>query len=353
MKVALLNDTHFGVRNDSKIFLDHQSKFFTDTFFPTLAKHGVDTVLHLGDVFDRRKYISFGTLKRSKEFFFDVLRDQNITMHTILGNHDTTYTTTNDVNSSSLLLKEYKNIHVYEKDPVELKFDQTRIMMCPWLVKENYAYSMNAIEHSTAHILMGHFELKGFEMMKGFVSDHGDDHKKFSHFESVFSGHFHHPSQYGNVRYLGAQYEMSWSDYNSRRGFYLLDCETRELTFVANESTIHHKLEYDDSDLTIDEITSLDLSMLDGCYVKVMVKNRTNPYLYDVFMNRLNDSNAADVKAVEDVLNLSDVGVDVVMDGAKDTKDVMHTYIDLVDTKINKTKIKTVVDDLYQEALNL
>lgn len=353
MKLALLCDTHFGARNDSKTFLEHQADFFTDIFFPALEDHEVDTVLHLGDVFDRRKHINFYTLERSREFFFDRLSKMDIKMHTIIGNHDTFFTNTNDVNSVALLLNEYDNIKVYEKEPVELEFGSTKIMMCPWLAKDNYQESLELISKSDANILMGHFTLKGFEMMKGVVSDHGLDYKKFDRFESVYSGHFHHPSKYGNVRYLGAQYEMNWSDYGSHRGFYLLDTETRELEYIENPKKIHQKLEYDDTDLTLDEVAELDTSMMEGCFIKVMVKNRTNNYLYDMFLEKLNESGAADVKSIEDTLNLSEVGDDSLVEDIKDTKDILHTYIDSVDTKIDKKEIKHVVDDLYQEAINL
>jgi DNA repair exonuclease SbcCD nuclease subunit len=307
----------------------------------------------LGDVFDRRKYINFTTLKECKEFFFQNLREQKITMHAIVGNHDTTYTTTNSVNSLSLLLAEYENIHVYETEPVELKFDSTNILMCPWLIKDTNEHSMKIMKESSAHILCGHFGLKGFEMMRGIISDHGIDHKDFGHFEMVLSGHYHHPSAYGNIHYLGAQYEMNWSDYQGKRGFYLLDTETRELTFINNPYKMHHKIDYDDADLTLDEVANIDTSVLVDCYVKVLVKNRTNPYLYDMFLDRLNECGAADVKTVEDSLNLGSVTVDEMLEETKDTKDILHSYIDNVDTKLDKTKIKLVIDELYAEAINL
>ena len=353
MKLALLCDSHFGARSDSKTYLEHQATFFSDIFFPTLDEYKIDTVLHLGDIFDRRKYINFFTLKRVREFFFDELKARNIDMHAILGNHDTFFTTTNEINSVALLLKEYNNIHIYESKPIELDFGSTKILMCPWLVKETSEEVIKILKASTAHILCGHFDLKGFEMMKGVVSDHGIDHKEFSHFESVYSGHYHHPSQYGNIKYLGAQYEMNWSDYAGKRGFYLLDTETRALTFIENTNKIYHKIDYDDSDLTIDEVTALDTSTLKDCYIKVIVKNRTNPYLYDMFLNKLNECGAADVKSIEDSLNITSTGVDDILNEAKDTKDILHSYIDSVETKVDKKYIKNIVDELYQEALNL
>lgn len=353
MKIAILCDSHFGARSDSKVFLEHQGKFFSDIFFPYIDEHKIDTVIHLGDIFDRRKYINFYTLKRSKEFFFEQLKTRGIKMYAILGNHDTFFTTTNEVNSVSLLLNEYSNIEIFEDFPEELIFGSLRILMCPWIIKENFDKVFAELKSSTAHILCGHFDLKGFEMMKGVVSDHGMDYKEFSHFESVYSGHYHHQSQYGNVKYLGAQYEMNWSDFGCKKGFHVLDSETRELTFIENYNKIYHRIDYDDSDLTIDQIASLDTSILKDCYVKIIVKNRLNPYLYDLFMNRLNECGAADVKSVEDNLNLNDSGLDELLEEAKDTKDILHSYIDSLETEIDKSSIKKVVDELYVEAMSI
>jgi DNA repair exonuclease SbcCD nuclease subunit len=352
MKVAILSDTHLGVRNDSKVFLKHQEKFFRDVFFPSLEEHNVENIIHLGDIFDRRKFINFFTLKECKRFFFDVLHEKNITMYAILGNHDTYYTSTNEVNSVKLLLAEYDNIHVFENHPEEIQLGSTKFLMCPWIIKENFESSIKKIKSSNANVLCGHLDLKGFEMMRGIVSDHGFDHRELNHFESVFSGHYHHPSKYDNVHYLGAQYEMNWSDYGGKRGFYIIDTETRELTFIENNYKIHHKLYYDDKDLSLEDISNIDTSILKDCYVKIMVNNRTNPYLYDLFITKLNDSGAVDVKTIEDSLNL-DISIDEMIEEAKDTKDILHSYIDTIDTKLDKEKIKKVIDELYIESMNI
>ena len=54
MKIAIINDTHFGVRNDHQGFLDYMFQFFDEQFFPYLIENDIKTVFHLGDVFDRR-----------------------------------------------------------------------------------------------------------------------------------------------------------------------------------------------------------------------------------------------------------------------------------------------------------
>lgn len=353
MKIAFVNDTHFGVRGDSQVFLDHQEKFFREIFFPYLDENDIRVVMDLGDTFDRRKYVNYVTLKRAKEFFFNQMASRGIEYHAVVGNHSVYFTNTNEVNSMDLLLREYKNFHIYETEPVELTFGSTRFMMVPWITKDNRELCASAISNTSAQILLGHFEIEGFEMMKGTVCDHGMKKDVFSEFEAVYSGHFHHPSEYGNIKYLGAQYEMTWSDYAGRRGFHVFDTETRDIAFIENPNRIFHKIEYDDTDMTIDEIASLDTDVLKNTYVKVIVKNRTNSYLYDMFLNRIADSGAVDVKSIDDSLNLESSGVDEILDETQDTKDILHSYIDSIETSVEKKKIKKVIDELYLEAMNL
>ena len=73
MKIALVNDTHFGARSDSLPFDAYFRKFYDEFFFPTLAEREIKTVMHLGDIFDRRKYMNYNTLKSCKEYFFCLL----------------------------------------------------------------------------------------------------------------------------------------------------------------------------------------------------------------------------------------------------------------------------------------
>lgn len=350
MKIAIITDMHLGVRGDSKVFLDHQEKFFSEVFFPYLDEHDIKIVLDLGDTFDRRKYVNYVTLARAKKMFFDQLSDRNIEYHAIVGNHSVYYTNTNEVNSMNLLLQEYSNFNIYQDNPVELTFGSTSVIMVPWLTKNNMESSLEVMKNSTANICMGHFAIQGFEMLKGAINDHGLQKDVFTHFEQVYSGHFHHPSEYGNIKYLGAPYEMTWSDYQGRRGFRILDTETRELEWILNPFQIYHKIDYDDTDMTIEEIAALDTDNIKDAYIKVIVKERSNPYIYDLFINKLTDAGAADVKAIEDSLNLESEGVEDILDETKDTKEILHSYIDSLDTKVDRKDIKMLIDDLYTEA---
>ena len=73
-KVAIITDTHFGIRKGNQVFHDYFKKFYEETFFPTLEERNIDTVVHLGDVFDVRKGIDYWSLKWAKDNFFTPLQ---------------------------------------------------------------------------------------------------------------------------------------------------------------------------------------------------------------------------------------------------------------------------------------
>ena len=353
MKIAIVTDIHIGARGDSRVFHEVQRKFFLDVFFPYLDEHNITTVFDLGDTFDRRKYINYVSLQRGKEFFFDELAKRKIDFHALIGNHDTYYSNMNDVNSMNLLLQEYPTFKLYQDLGEHLELGSTKFLMLPWISKDNAEQNLKIVAESDANILMGHLEVKGFEMMKGAVCSHGLDMNVFKHFESAYSGHFHHPSRYGNVEYLGAPYEMTWSDYGGSRGFHVFDTEDRSMTKIENPHRVFFKIDYDDEDWTVEDVANFDVDRYKDTFVKVIVKNRTNAYLYDLFMSRLSECGAVDVKAIDDNLNLETAGVDEILDETKDTTEILHNYIDTLDTKVDRGKIKNVVDGLYHEALNL
>ena len=114
LKIAIITDMHLGVRGDSKVFLDHQEKFFREVFFKHIDDNNIKTILDLGDTFDRRKLFNYVSLKRAKEFFFDQIESRGIEYHAVVGNHSVYYTNTNEINSMDLLLKEYNNFHIYQ-----------------------------------------------------------------------------------------------------------------------------------------------------------------------------------------------------------------------------------------------
>ena len=351
-KVAIITDQHFGARNDSIHFLDYYEKFYSGTFFPTLEEHGIDTVLILGDTFDRRKYVNFYSLKRTKQMFFDKLYAKGIKVHMLAGNHDTYFKNTNDVNSVDLLLQEYTNIEVISS-PKTITVKGTDICMMPWICPENYQESLEVLNNTTADLCMGHFEIQGFAMYRGMPSQEGLSRELFRKFDFTFSGHYHHRSSADGIYYLGNPYELTWQDYNDTRGFHIFDLSSRDLTFIKNPNVMFHRITYDDKEESITEITNKDLTRFANTYVKVVVINKTNPYLFDKFMEKLYNVNPVDVTIAEDFTDLTEGIEDDMVDQAEDTITIINKFVDgIQEEHIDNERLKTVMRELYVEALN-
>ena len=348
MKLAIITDQHFGARNDSIAFLDFYQKFYENTFFPTIDSAGINTVLVLGDTFDRRKYVNFYALQRAKEMFFNKLAERNISVHMLAGNHDTYFKNTNDVNSPDLLLREYTNINVIDH-PTTITIDDTAICMMPWICPENYQDSIDTLKDTHAEMCMGHFEIAGFSMYRGMESHEGLSKDLFNKFDLVFSGHYHHRSDDGHIYYLGNPYELTWQDYNDPRGFHLFDLSTRKLEFIGNPYTMFARVEYDDKEVEPVEIDSLDLK---DKYVKLIVVNKTDYYKFDKFIQKLYNKGCSDIKIIEDMSEFQEgeIGDEI---NLEDTVSVLSHFIDSVETDVDKEQIKTFMKSLYTEAVNI
>jgi DNA repair exonuclease SbcCD nuclease subunit len=351
MKVAIITDQHFGARNDSVLFLDFFQKFYDNIFFPSLDAAGINTVLILGDTFDRRKYVNFYALDRAKRMFFDELAKREIQVHMLAGNHDTYYKNTNDVNSPDLLLREYDNINVIDTpQTIHLNYEDIDCDVCmiPWICADNYQRAMDEINNTSATLCMGHFEIAGFAMYRGMESHEGLGKDLFKKFDMVFSGHYHHRSNDGHIFYLGNPYELTWQDYNDPRGFHLFDLGTRQLEFIRNDYSMFTRFEYDDTS----EVQDISLLDLKNCFVKVVVVNKTDYYKFDQFLQQLYNKGCAEIKIIEDFSEYNEGAVSSDIN-LEDTVDLLNDYIDSVQTDTDKEKVKTYMKSLYTEAINV
>lgn len=353
MKLALITDTHWGVRNDNVAFLDNSKQFLDNIFFPTIDELGITTVIHLGDLVDRRKYVNINTARRLREDFLEPLNKRNIETHIIAGNHDTYYKNTNRVNAlQELVNNNYKNFNIYT-DAETVIFDGVPILFIPWITDENRESTIYNIENTEAQIAMGHLEIQGFEMFKGSIVSHGDDRSIFSKFDICMSGHYHHRSTDGHIFYLGSHAEFTWSDHDDPKGFHIFDTETRELTFIENPYKMFKKVWYNDVDDAFLQ-KKIDYSQYRGCVIKVIVTNKTNHYWFDKFIENLEGENPIDIQIVEDHLNLNLENDQDIVNEAESTLDIFKKYIENYELKnIDKEKLTKKIFELYNEAISI
>lgn len=349
-KVALINDVHIGVRNDSILFLANQVEYWTELFFPTLTEQGITDLIILGDLFDRRKYINFLSLYQSNVHFFDVLQELGINVHILVGNHDTYYKTTNQVNSPELLLQGYDNIKIYI-DATLINIDGVDIGLIPWINESNGQDTMKFLTEVNTDIIMGHFEINGFVMHKNSIACYdGIDKSLFERFKTVFSGHYHEKSQQTNITYLGAPSQYTWADADCIRGFHLFDPSTHVLELVENPHTIFHKIVYNES---ID-LMNYDFTQYKDKIVRLLVGDKPDRDNFELFVEKIRQANPHEFDVVDNTINLYVASGDMDQNDIdnEDTIKIVNGYIDASNTDLNKTRLKGMFESLHAQVIN-
>ena len=355
MKIAIVTDTHFGARNDNLNINEYFYKFYDNIFFPTLKERGITTCIHMGDVVDRRKYISYRIAHDFRSRFIERFREMGIDLHIIIGNHDTYYKNTNEINSMDELVGRDR-VWIYS-EPQIVEFDNTPILFIPWINASNHNKSIKFLNTAKTDLLMGHLEISGFQMYRGQYAENGYDRELFRRFDTVFSGHFHHKSDDGQIYYLGTPYQIYWNDYDDPRGFHIFDTETRELTFIQNLYRLFEKIYYDDENWSTD-FRTMDTNYYKNKIVKLIVENKTRIPEFETFLDRLYKSNPIDLIILEDLSEYTaryadDEGEDLEVGN---TATFLNEYVDSMPVDFEKSaernKVKKLLQVIYDEALN-
>jgi len=344
-KVAFITDTHFGARNDSPLFVEYFLSFLEGQFFPYLKANNIKTIVHLGDLMDRRKFVNFFVLSQVKTRFIDYLKKNEIQFHCIIGNHDTFFKNTNDLNSVKELFGD-DGIHIYDK-PTCKSIEGFDFAIVPWINKENEKECLDFIKTAKADICLGHFELYGYEIMRGIPHEDGMDPSILSRFEMVLSGHFHVKHSKENVHYLGTPYQITFNDLGQKKGFYVFDTETRNLEFIENEKKLFYSIRYNDVEY---DMLTLDFERYRNCFMRVIVEKKTNKLMFDEYINRLNAVEVSELNIIESFGEIKQEQVDI--DTTKDTLSIINDEIDRMNEVPNKNKLKTIIHTLYLESLS-
>jgi len=349
MKIAVLNDTHAGIRNSSDISLEYQRRFYDEQFFPYLKENGITQILHLGDFYDHRKFVNFKALNQSRKMFLDPMKEAGITMDIIPGNHDVFFKNTNDLCSLKELLGYYtSNVNIMMQPKVQ-DYNGLKIACIPWINNENYADTMKFLKTCDAQWVGAHLELQGFEMMRGVTNTHGMDKEPFKRFELVMSGHFHTRSHQDNIHYLGSQFEFTWADAGDPKYFHVIDTDTRELTPIRSNYTIFKKVFYNDTEI---DYNRYDTKELIDKFVKVVVVNKTDHFMFDRLIDRIQQTDVHELKIAETFDEF--VGTNVIDDSisVEDTTELLDSYVEAVETDLDKERMKGLMRSLYVEAQN-
>ena len=140
--------------------------------------------------------------------------------------------------------------------------------------------------------------------------------------------------------------EFFWSDAHDPKYFHILDTETREMTKIRNPHTLFEKILYNDEEMDYNNYNK-DLT---NKFVKVVVVNKTDPFIFDRFIDNIQNQKIYELKIAENFNEFIGANVEDENMSFEDTAEIVDTYIDAVDTDLDKNKIKVEMRQLMTEA---
>ena len=201
-KAALFTDIHFGLKSNSTLH-NEDCLNFVKWATAKAKEEGCETAMVLGDWHTNRASINILTLGYSLQAL-EHLNANFSTVYFIPGNHDLYYRDKRDVQSVEWA-KHLSNVQICND-----WFSSGDVVIAPWLCADDY----KRIPKLKGQYMFGHFELPGY-LMNAMVAmpEHGEVRREhFSHFDHVFTGHFHKRQTQKNITYIGNCFPHNYAD---------------------------------------------------------------------------------------------------------------------------------------------
>lgn len=250
--IITLTDTHFGVRQNSIMWLNSQKDFIYNEFLPAIKRiPGKKSVYHCGDVFDSRVNINSYVASVVRKIFEDIAAAVDSVI-VIAGNHDFYSPTDDSVDSVEMVLRNIDKVTIV-KNTIETKGQD---MFVPWFQWFDYETLKNAIETYNPKAVWCHTDLSAMT----------PEYKKLLKGIKIFTGHIHYPSYKNGMLTMGSTFALTFADCNADRGFYIVDASTYMWRFVPAKGIIHFWRFYND-----EVFTKLDENKMRNDYIEIYI----------------------------------------------------------------------------------
>lgn len=237
-RAFLLSDSHFGARSNSNEWLDLILKYFYEDFIPTVKKEYKkgDILLHCGDFFDNRQSLNLSVLHESIKLIEELSKIFEDGVYMIVGNHDIFKKTSNEITSLDSF-KYIPNVNII-KESILLELDNKNIMLMPWQSSiEDERSEIEKFKKYNPQYLFCHTDVKTLQFDKVRKIEDGLDPTNLKDFKKVYTGHIHTAQKHKNITVIGNSYQMTRSDSNNKKGFYLIDFESDKEYFFENKTS--------------------------------------------------------------------------------------------------------------------
>ncbi len=344
-KILIFSDQHFGHAKDNPEKLKQTEKC-VDWIIKTGKKYKVDYVFFLGDLWEHRFALSVKTMNIAIKCV-EALAVNFEKLVLIVGNHDTFYKNTNEVNSLDFLkmLSRNENIEIVNNKPYYMMIHGKTFGLFPW--SSDIISIINDKDFEKCDFAFGHFEANGIEMTGGVSTGSKysiDNLYKLS--DNIFSGHYHKNKLYSSLSdeshllMVGSPMQLNWGEYNQEKYIYVLDTANNDLTEIHNEinaryekiyySCLENKL-YTENDLT---------KMCKGNYVKLVIDSKyqfNTVLMYTDFIKKY-EPITVELEYLISLTNdvISESTEELVKSGSKDNYAYIIDYINIIYPEIQK-----------------
>jgi DNA repair exonuclease SbcCD nuclease subunit len=340
-KICVISDLHFGIKNNSETFLNYQIKYLKEVVIAYMIEHNIKQLFILGDLFNSRKEVNIRTFYIVNGFL-DYVNSQNIKIFVLAGNHDMYFQQSDEITGLEILRK-HPNINIVT-EPTIFQSGDIKFSMIPWIVDGQIDNLIKFYKENSHAVTFGHFEINGFELVPGFVQNHGFNRSFFANFRRVLSGHYHLKQNADNMTYIGSPFEFDWNDYKQDKGFYLYTFDKDELEFVKNDRKVYMKVHYKQDD-------NYDFTSFTGKVIKIYRTEEHDDALFNSFIK-----NVEDAQPESFIISVISIDKNETEDYNKEAKfdgTVLDMIYEYVDQKHDGDKtIKQIMNKMYNESLN-
>jgi len=233
-KLVTFTDIHFGKHQNSDRY-NKQALEIVRKVIEVAKENNIKYGVFCGDWFNDRINIKSNTLDYSSLAFHEINRyfkSVGGMFYVLTGNHDLYYR--NSRSTTGLrFLEEYEAVHLIDK-PEDASINGKVVSLFPWLTDEDDLAKV--ITDAKGEYLFCHGEFRNFKWnANSTMLTKGLPVEAFSKFKKVFSGHYHLKQSGDNVTYLGSPQQQDFGDFGCERGWYIVDIDSGDLTFIEND----------------------------------------------------------------------------------------------------------------------
>lgn len=285
-KTLLFTDIHFGLKQNSVSRLNICVKAVKQ-ILETIKREDVKNVMFAGDLFHERVSVNVNTMNIALKCVQAIAK--RCKTYLVVGNHDTHYKNSADVNSLNMF-RDTANVTVVDK-ALELQLNGKKVLLCPWLA------DLQQFKKESYDMLVGHFDVQPKFLQQCYIEDNllsarassavaqqidndsllktsaNAAHDSVGSFIDlakptgiVFAGHIHKNREFIAKRrkfiFIGSPTEQTRADIGNACGWYVLD-EDMKLKHVLSAGLPKH-LELKMSQILAAGIDKFDFSVVKG-----------------------------------------------------------------------------------------